>query len=152
VPTTSSDADGRQAAAPLARIALALLVLATCGALLIAQQLKHDQPLVSANAIWHPSQGPFDPRTTPASFSFVSAYRDDVSVAIVSSNGKLVATLARNYPVVPHRSSRIFEWRGPTSSGALAPAGSYRVQIHFDRLDRTTLVPQVAFDVSYGAR
>ena len=38
------------------------------------------------------------------------------------------------------------------SSGALAPAGSYHVQVHFDRLDRTTLVPQVAFDVSYGAR
>jgi hypothetical protein len=153
VSSTRSESGDSAVAAPLARVALALLALAAVGALLIAQDLKHEQPLVGANAIWHPSQGTFDPRTTVATFSFVTVHRDRVSVSVVSTRtGKALLTITRNYPVEPHLRTAQFKWNGRRSDGALAPAGRYVVQVHFDRLDRTTQIPQVAFDVSYATR
>jgi hypothetical protein len=135
-------------AAALARIALALLALATVGALLIAEQLKHEHPLINANAIWRPTAGAFDPATTAASFSFTSFYPDDLSVSIVSKQtGDVVAAIARRYPLTTYR-TRTFKWPGTTLTGARAPAGTYYVQVHFDRLDRTTDVPQVSFDLA----
>jgi hypothetical protein len=129
-----------------------VLALAAVAALLIAQHLKHEQPLVDS-AIWQPSASTFDPRTTGASVSFRAHYADDVSVSIVSTQtGRAVATIARGYAVVPwHRTKRL-PWNGRTTSGALVPAGRYVVDIHFDRLDRTTQLPQASFDVHYTPR
>lgn len=150
--STRSESGDAAVAAPLARIALALLALATVGALLIAQYLKHEQPLVNTNEIWHPSSGAFDPRTTPASFSFTSFYRDELTIAIVSKEtGRVVAVIARDYRLASYR-TETFSWPGTTLNGALAPNGTYIVQVHFDHLDRTTQLPQVAFQVSHGTR
>jgi hypothetical protein len=153
VSSTRSESGDSAVAAPLARIALALLALAAVGALLIAQHLKHEPPLVIDDAIWHPSHGPFDPRSTTAVFSFQTHYRDELTVSILSTRtGKAVRLLASAYPVAPYLRTEDFHWNGRTSSGALAPAGNYDVQVHFDRLNRTTQIPQVSFHVSYGAR
>jgi hypothetical protein len=150
VPSNRTEPGGRLGAAALARIALALLALATVGALLIAERLKQKPSLVIASAIWHPSQGSFDPRTSTATFSFDTHYRDDLSVSIVGAGGAVVV-LARNYPVAPYRRTEIFRWNGRTATGKLAPAGAYVVQVHFDRLDRTTQVPQISFQLKYAS-
>ncbi|HEX2702822.1 MAG TPA: hypothetical protein VHM72_05260 [Solirubrobacteraceae bacterium] len=151
--STRSESGDAAVAAPIARIALAALALAAVGALLIAQHIKHEPPLVIADAIWHPSQGKLDPRTTTATFSFQTHYRDEVTVSIVSTRtGQTVSAVARAYPVTPYRRTEQFRWNGRASNGALVGAGNYVVEVHFDHLDRTTQIPQVVFDVSYRAR
>jgi hypothetical protein len=151
VQTTRSDAAGSAAAAPLARIAFALLVLASVAALVVAQKLKHDPPLINANAIWTPNSGAFDPQRTAASFSFQTSYNDKVTVSIVSTHSaKTVAVLARNYAVHRYRRTTQFSWSGRTAAGSLAPAGTYVVVVHFARLDRTPTIPQVRFDLKYA--
>jgi hypothetical protein len=150
--STRSESGDSAVAAPLARIALALLALAAIGALLVAQHLKHEHPLVNTNEIWRPSSGAFDPRNAPASFSFTSFYRDELTITIVSKQtGRVVAVIARDYRLATYR-TETFSWPGTTLSGTLAPSGTYVVRVHFDHLDRTTQLPQVAFHVSYGTR
>jgi hypothetical protein len=120
--------------------------LAIVAALLIAERLKTEPPLVNADAIWHPNQGAFDPYTTPATFSFRPGYRDELTVSIVSeSTGSEVDVIARHYLVVAGHRTKEFFWNCRTTSGAPAPSGYYGVQVHFDNLDRTTDVPQVSF-------
>jgi hypothetical protein len=151
VPTTRRDDGGRPAGAPLARIALALLVAATCAALLIAQQLKHEQPLVDASAAWHPAGGTFNPRGGAASVDFVTNYRDRVSITVVSTRtGRVVATLARDYAVSPNLRTEAFPWNGRSTTGVIEPTGTYVVDVHFDRLDRTLQIPQVSFKLGPG--
>jgi len=159
VPTTAREPGGApvrrlaSAATTPARIAFALLVLATLAALLIAQHLKHELPLVVADAAWHPT-GPFDPRIGPATFTLKTSYDDDLTVSIVSAQtGRTVAVIARDYAVARgRRTAPAFRWGGRASNGAYAPAGRYVVDVHFDRLDRTTEVPQISFDVSHTTR
>lgn len=150
--STRSESGDAAVAAPLARIALALLALATVGALLIAEHLK-SRTALAGSAIWQPSSGPFDPRTATASFSFTSPYSDHVTVSIVSGEtGKVIAVIARNYPIARYRRTERFPWNGRSATGALEPSGTYVVQVHFDRLDRTTRVPQISFDLMRPAR
>lgn len=159
MPTTAREPGGApparrlNAATTPARVALALLVLATLAALLIAQHLKHESPLVVADAVWHPT-GAFDPRRGPARFTLRTNYDDDLTVSIVSARtGRAVAVIARDYAVARgRRTAPAFRWEGRTSDGAYAPAGPYVVDVHFKRLDRTTEVPQIRFDVSYTTR
>jgi hypothetical protein len=157
VPITAPDPGGgsslRQSptgATKSSLIAFALLVLATVAALAIAQRLKHEGPLVDSNAIWMPSRGTLDPSTSPASFTFVTNYRDDLTVSIVSaSSGRVVKVLARGYAVVVHHRTGQFSWNGSTLDRAAAPDGTYAVEVHFDHLDRTVRVPEISFDVEY---
>jgi flagellar hook assembly protein FlgD len=150
--TTRSDAAGTPPPAPLARIAVALLVLATLAALLIAQHLKHEGALVQANAVWHPTSG-FDPQTTTERFNFRTSYDDHVTVSVVSSaTGKVVAVIARELAVSKYARSATLAWNGRTRSGAPAPSGNYTAQVHFDRLDRTATIPQLVFKVKDAPR
>jgi hypothetical protein len=151
VRTTRSDVAASPAAAPLAWIVFALLVLASAAALLVAQKLKHDPPLIQASAIWMPNSGAFDPQRTAATFSFQTSYNDKVTVSIVSTHSaKTVAVLARNYQVRRYRRTEQFSWKGRTATGGLAPAGTYVVTVHFERLDRTPTIPEVRFDLTYA--
>lgn len=148
MPTTRSDAAGSSPPAPLARIAVALLVLASLAALFIAQHLKDDGALVQANAVWHPTGG-FDPRTATERFSFRTSYDDDVTVSILSSHtGRVVAVVARHLAVNKDARTAVLAWNGRTRSGALAPRGNYTAEVHFDRLDRTAPIPQLRFKVT----
>jgi hypothetical protein len=152
VSSTRSESGDSAVAAPLARIALALLALAAIGALLIAEHLK-SRTALAGSAIWRPSTGVFDPQTSTASFSFTSPYADDVTVSIVSrETGKVVAVIARNYPIARYRRTEQFRWSGRTTTGALEPNGTYVAQVHFDRLARTTQVPQISFDLTRSVR
>ncbi len=153
MPATHRSATGPSSATPLARIVLALLVLATLGGLAIAQQLKHEEPLVRAGAIWRPTLS-FDPRSRAASLTFETSYQDDVTVSIVSARtGKVVAILEpRDEPVRGWHRTRPFYWYGRTSSGALAPTGSYTAEVHFRRLERTAPIPSLVLHVKDGVK
>ncbi len=152
MPSNRAESGGSLGARPLARIALALLALATVGALLIAQHLKHESPLLDSG-VWQPNTRTFDPQIAHASVSFKPYYRDDVSVSVVSATtGAVVAVLAHGYPVIGYHRTESFPWNGRTADGHLAPPGKYFVDVHFDHLDRTTQIPQVVFRVGYGAR
>jgi hypothetical protein len=150
VRTTRSDAAGPQAPAPvpLAALVLALLVAATVAALLIAQHLKHENPLINASGVvWHPD-GQFDPQVMPARFSFVPSYDDRVTVSILADlTGKVVDVIARNEAIKAYQRTPTWRWPGTTTGGAPPPSGSYSVQVHFDRLGRTTPIPEIVFHV-----
>jgi hypothetical protein len=122
-------------------------VLATLAALLIAQHLKHDGALVQASAVWHPTSE-FEPQRASATFSFTTSYNDDVTVSVrAAATGKIVAVVARDLAVREYQRTNSLRWNGRSSSGRLAPSGSYTVQVHFDRLNRTAPVPQLVFKV-----
>jgi len=127
---------------PGARLVLALLALATAVALLLAQHLKDKPPLIDgAGVAWHPAQGLIDARTQPITFSFHVGYRDNITVSIVAERtGRTVAVLARERLASPYP-RLYFRW----TDAASAPAGTYEVEVHFERLDRTTIVPLIRF-------
>ncbi len=153
MPTTQGEPGRAPRAGRLAAAVLASLALATAGALLIAQHLKDKLPLIGADAIWHPNGRPFHPLTETAAFSFSTRYRDRVSVSVVAARtGRIVTVLERQYPVAPYRHTKTFYWDGSGTSGQLAASGSYVVDVHFDRLDRTVQVPQVLFTLARNTR
>jgi hypothetical protein len=132
----------------LARVVLALLVVASAAALWIAQQLKHKDPLINASGVvWHPT-GAFDPYATPARFSFQAYYKDHITVSIIATKtGRVVDVIARDYAVrIGHRTPT-WSWPGITTTGAIVPSGTYSVQVHFERMDRTTALPEAVFYV-----
>jgi hypothetical protein len=53
--------------------------------------------------------------------------------------------LARDYRLRGWQRSRRLYWRARTARGSTPPAGVYEIAVHFARLDRTTLVPNVSF-------
>ena len=134
----------RAEAAPGARIVLALLAVAVAVALLLAQHLKGDPPLIDGTGVvWHPTHGLIDPRTQPISFSFYARYRDHLDVRIIAEpSGRTVTTLARDVPVRPFERLH-FGWPGASR----APRGIYEVEVHFARLDRTVVVPSISFEL-----
>ena len=143
----STSAPAARGPALTARAIFAVLALAALLALGLAQRLKDHKALIDS-AVWSPAGRTFDPRTQTASFSFTPYYDDRVTVAIVSrASGRTVATVARNLPVVGwHRTAKL-PWDGRTARGALAPPGDYEVSVHFTRLDRTTIVPELLLEV-----
>jgi hypothetical protein len=139
VPTSEAD---RSAAARLVVVALAI---AAAVALLVAQHLKEHKALLNS-AVWRPAAAPFDPGAGPATVSFKPYYNDTLTVSVVR-NGRLVAVIARDYRDHANHRTATFKWPGATQAGTLAPPGYYYVQVHFARLDRTTLVPSVRFQI-----
>jgi hypothetical protein len=121
-----------------------VLAVAVAAALLAAQHLKDKPPLIDGTGVvWHPARGLIDPRTQPISFSFYARYDDRLDVAVVAErSGAVVATLARDVAARPFERLR-FHWAGAAS----APPGAYEVRVHFARLDRTTTVPSISFDL-----
>jgi hypothetical protein len=131
-----------------ARITFALLLLASVAALLLAQHLKDRHALIDS-AAWTPAGHGFEPLTQTASFSFKPYYHDRLTVSIVSDRtGRVIAVVRRDMDVVGWQRTATIAWNGRTSSGAPAPPGYYGVEVHFARLDRTTIVPELTLEVA----
>jgi hypothetical protein len=134
---------------PLARAVFALLVLACFAAFLITQRLKHTPTAVQKFELT-PFFSPYPTgHVKQAAISFKLANAEDVTVTVIDSDGNTVATLVRDYPVarykqfslrwnghrgLAHRFSTLRTPRGlpivlPKNSGAVAPAGEYRVRV-----------------------
>jgi len=143
---TDSEVDPDRAIATRpARIIVVLLAIAAAGALLAAQHLKGRQPLLDS-AVWRPPAGVFEPQNGPATVSFKPYYADTLTVSVVH-DGKLVAVIGRDYRDRAYQRSATFAWNGRTATGRRAAPGDYQVEVHFQRLDRTTLVPSVEFEI-----
>jgi hypothetical protein len=164
------DAATRRAGA----VVFALLVLACFAAFAITQHLKHTPTAVQRFLMPHW----FEPYGRAGGgggyglhavehLSFRIAKSDDVTVAIVDSQGNTVATLIRDRPLGRYRQLS-FQWdgrRGPTTPsapaagtphdrlqpidhGQLAPPGEYRVQVTLRYQHLTRLSP--SFELRRG--
>lgn len=137
----------------------AVLVIASLGAFLLTQRLKHTPTIVQM--FKHTPY--FSP--TPAGhikqerISFRIAQSDEVTVTVIDPSGDDVATLVRDYPLEAYKQLSL-RWNGrrgssppsihATSTGLLAsaedrgpgaPEGEYRVRVHLARDNRTVLSP-----------
>lgn len=119
-----------------ARIAFALLVLATLGAFVVTQKLKSSPPLVVRPWIYSVFSPSPDARVQKAKVSFWIVNGDDVSVSIVDGEGRIVRTLLDGYHL-PARKRITRWWDGRTSSGAVVPDGRYRVRVALIHQGRT---------------
>src|ERR1700694_3956161 len=111
----------------LARIVYGLLVLATFAAFLLAQRLKHAPTIVQRielTPVFSPT-GHGGLHREKISFRIKQA--DEVTVTIVDSAGKDVATVARSR-YLPAYTQLPLRWDGVTDAGRLAPDGLYRVR------------------------
>ncbi len=146
----------------LAQVVFALLVLACFAAFIVTQRLKH-----TPTPVQHFSLTPrFSP--TPQGhlkqeqISFKLARADAVTVTILNSAGDTVATLVHNRPVARYKQFSL-RWNGrmggphgfstamaadgktivtPINTGALAPAGEYRVHVTLHAQHRTVPGPR----------
>lgn len=145
----------------LARVVFALLVLACFAAFILTQRLKHT-PTAVQDFKMTPRFSP-----TPAGhikaerISFKLAKADTVTVTVVNSRERAVATLVRDRPVSRYRQFAL-RWNGrsgpprsgsvtiepsgktivsPVNAGPPAPAGEYRVRVFLRDQDRTVLSP-----------
>jgi flagellar hook assembly protein FlgD len=135
--------------------AFVALALATVGAFFLVQRLKATTPLIAGLPKPHPSvinpvaggvcplashRGvvPTSFRTMTISFLLLNK-PDDVDVAIVNRAGTVIDTLARGRHMAVNR--RVdFTWDGHRAAGAVAPAGTYYVQVTLIHQHRTVRI------------
>ena len=132
-------------AATLARVVLALLVVASVAALFYAQALKREPPLV------RPVKGgidTFQPSGTggrgllrQAHFRVRTSVDDVLDISVITPAERLVAVVKTGLRVHKYRETPPLHWDGRTSGGVLAPPGSYLVQVRFQRAGQTVSVP-----------
>ncbi len=137
--------------------AFVALVIATVGAFFVTQHLKVTTPLIAGSPAARPAAiNPVNGQTcrlpnhlgvpVPVSFrrmqiSFYLLHRaDDVDVYIVDENGAIIDTLASGRHMSINRRST-FTWDGRTSSGAIAPDGTYNIRVSLIHQGRTLLIP-----------
>jgi hypothetical protein len=165
-PPPGAEADASRArpapgADPLVKVVFALLVLASFAAFAITQHLKHTPTAVQdfmMPGYFAPSKGGVH---HTEHLSFRIAHDDLVTVAIVDSEGDVVATLLRNRPLARYTPLSLV-WdgrRGPTTAplpasgtphdplvpvdrGRLASTGEYRMRVSLSRQHRTVLSPK----------
>jgi hypothetical protein len=120
----------------LARIAFAVLVLATLGAFVVTQKLKSSPPLVVRPHIFSVFSPTPDARVTRARISFWIVNGDDVSVSIVDDEGQIVRRLVDGR-YLPKRKRLVLSWNGRMDDGVVARDGAYRVRVALIHQGRT---------------
>jgi hypothetical protein len=145
-----------------ARIVFAALVLASFAAFFITQRLKHTPTVVQRFQL----TSNFSP--TPAGrhkqeqISFKLSHAERATVAVIDSDGNVVATLLGDY-AVPRYKQLSLRWNGrrgrahgyrvaetasghsyiePKNTGAPAPNGEYRVRLTLSRQREPVLSPR----------
>lgn len=145
---------------PLAKFVFGALVVACFAAFAITQHLKHT-PTVVQNFKRTPF---FFPDARGARryehLSFRISHADEVTVTVLDSGEREVATLLRDYPLARYTQLSL-QWdgrRGPTTPprpaagtphdplvprdhGSLAPAGEYHLRVSLRRQNRSVLSP-----------
>jgi hypothetical protein len=74
-----------------------------------------------------------------AAIEFFLRRADRLTVAMVSSSGKVVRTLAAGKPA--HRGTQQFIWNGRDQAGRVVRDGTYRPRVHLAREHRTIVLP-----------
>jgi FlgD Ig-like domain len=140
--------------------AFVALAIVTVAAFFFTQHLKVSTPLVTGDPMPHPAtinpvSGGVCPypsganqRLKPTSFrsmrvSFYLLNRsDDVDVDIVTLDGELVDQIASDVHMIggKHPVRRGFTWDGRTSSGKVAPDGTYEIKVVLLHQDRSVII------------
>jgi hypothetical protein len=147
---------------PLSRVLFALLVVACFVAFFLTQRLKHTPTVVQRFEL----TSNFSP--TPAGrhkqeqISFKLSHAERATVAVIDSDGNVVATLLGDY-AVPRYKQLSLRWNGrrgrahgyrvsqtasgrsyiePDNTGAPAPNGEYRVRLTLSRQHEPVLSPR----------
>lgn len=126
------------------------LAAATIAAFFVTQHLKVATPLLAGSPAPHPAAiNPIDGRVCRGVSHrrmFVSFYllnrSDDVDVSVQDTAGNLVAALADGVHMSAgrHPVRRGFTWNGRTSSGVVAPDGTYYIRVFLIHQGRTVLI------------
>jgi uncharacterized protein YjdB len=146
---------------PLARVVFAALLLACLAAFVITQRLKHTPTAVQSFKLT-PIFAPVPAGHIKAErISFKLANAERVTVTILDSDERTVATLARARPVARYKQFSL-RWNGregtayikavtagpdgttivtPVNTGSPAPAGEYRVRVYLHEQRRAVLSP-----------
>jgi flagellar hook assembly protein FlgD len=130
--------------------AFVTLAVATVAAFFVTQHLKVSTPLLAGFPAPHPAAiNPVDGRvckglsyrTMHVSFYLLNR-SDDVDVYVVDQNGTIVDTLASGVHMIggAHPVRRGFVWNGRTSSGAVAPDGTYYIRVSLHHQGRSVLI------------
>jgi hypothetical protein len=120
----------------LARVAFAVLVLATLAAFVVTQKLKSSPPLVVRPHIFSVFSPTPDARVSRARISFWIVKGDEASVSIVDDEGRIVRRLVDGHQL-PKRKRLVLFWNGRDQSGTVVPDGSYRVRVALIHQGRT---------------
>ncbi|HEV2060351.1 MAG TPA: N,N-dimethylformamidase beta subunit family domain-containing protein [Solirubrobacteraceae bacterium] len=123
-----------------ARIAFALLVVATFAAFFVAQQLKTTPPAVqdvTATEVFSPNR---DGRKDRMRMSFFLKRTDDVTATVVNRDGDEIRVLAER-PLAAGERMRLV-WDGTDARGRPVPDGVYRVRLNLRREGRAVLIPR----------
>jgi flagellar hook assembly protein FlgD len=135
--------------------AFVALAIATAAAFFLVQSLKVSTPLIAGLPKPHPARiNPVsggvcdlrghdgvvatDYRRMTISFLLLNQ-ADDVNVAMVTTGGTVVDTIARDRHMAINRRAR-FVWDGRRADGALAPSGTYDVQVTLVHQHRTVRI------------
>lgn len=127
----------------VAKVAFALLVVATFGAFFAAQRLKATPSLVldvTARPLFSPNQ---DGRKDRARWSFMLKREDQMSVRVVDDAGEGVRTLADGRQTAAY-DRQAFDWDGTTDEGEMAPDGTYRLRLALRRQGRSITITGAA--------
>ncbi|MDQ3769925.1 MAG: hypothetical protein M3370_10700 [Actinomycetota bacterium] len=123
----------------VAKVAFALLVVATFGAFFVAQRLKATPSLVleaEARPLFSPNQ---DGRKDRTRWSFMLKRDDQMSVRVVDEEGEGVRTLADGRQTAAY-DRQAFDWDGTTEDGGMAPDGTYRLRLSLRRQGRSITI------------
>jgi hypothetical protein len=123
------------------------LLIATAAAFAITERLKLVKSPVTGTHISKVFSPTCGCARGKANISIKLRHGDTVTIEILDSQLRQVRLLVGSQPV--SRGRTVFRWDGITNTGARAPEGVYRVQIHLDRQHRTILFPdRVVLDTS----
>jgi hypothetical protein len=144
-----AEGGGRGGGEPLGRWVFAAVVLACFVAFFVTQRLKHS-PTVVQNFELLPSFSPGPAgRRKEEQISFKLRSAERATVAVIDSDGDVIATLLRGYPVPRYKQLSV-RWNGrrgtahgyriaftahghryliPRNAGRPAPPGEYRVRL-----------------------
>lgn len=125
-----------------ARTVFALLVCATFGAFLVAQELKSTPPLVQDVTRQSPFFSPNrDGRFDRARISFRLKRTDDVTATVVDRDGDRIRELVDNRRLRAGQRLRLV-WDGTDDRGRTVPDGTYRIRVNLRRQGRAIVIPR----------
>ena len=125
-----------------ARTVFAVLVCATFGAFLVAQELKSTPPLVQDVTRQSPFFSPNrDGRFDRARISFRLKRTDDVTVTVIDRQGDAIRELVPNRRLRAEQRLRLV-WDGTDDRKRTVPDGTYRIRVNLRRQGRAIVIPR----------
>ena len=124
----------------LQKAAFAVLLVATLGAFLLANQLKSQPPdikVIRRDILFSPNG---DGRLDRNSIIFAAAFNGRAAIDVVDADGSRVRRLAAHRRLRRGHRSRL-SWDGRTDAGRRAPDGEYRLRFILDN-GRSLLAPK----------